>query len=402
MLQPTLTRFDAAKLIRKSLGSILTEWETRCRERVDAATHVTPTALRDSLPSFIEQLAVSLSCADPKAEAATVSAIAQEHAEDRAAQGEYTLDEMIYEYHLLRVVLMVQLGPHGLLDFECSQVLHEAIDRGIRKASVRYVELVDKREAQHLIETDRLREQMLIGVQSSLSNLEAERELREQFVDTLTHDLRTPLTAAKISAQLIDRKAQDPESVRLLALRVVQNIDRGERMIRDLLDTNQIKAGGGIPIRSEDCDLVEVVQEALRDLHLPQGATCRFQTACPILRGSWDAQALRRVIENLVGNAVKYGTPNSPVTITLSDLKHEVELSVHNLGSPISPEEQRSLFSLYRRTDSAIRSGQKGWGIGLTYVKAVVDAHQGKVWVESLDGKGTTFFVRLPKAQELS
>jgi len=105
---------------------------------------------------------------------------------------------------------------------------------------------------------------------------------------------------------------------------------------------------------------------------------------------------LRRAIENLVGNAVKYGTPDTPITISLRRGKSAVELVVHNEGSPISESDAPLLFQQYRRSKRAQEGTKTGWGLGLTLVKGVVDAHQGKIRVESALGKGTSFILEIP------
>lgn len=232
--------------------------------------------------------------------------------------------------------------------------------------------------------------------ETTLSQLKLERELREQFVSSLSHDLRTPLTAAKMSAQLIPRQPHLPDKVYSLAARVRQNIDRADQMITDLLDTNRIRAGQGLPIEVSDCELRQVVADTLEELSSVHGERFHLQGEKQ-LEGRWDARALRRLVENLCGNAIKYGDGTRQVTVSLEQHGDEVELAVHNWGNAIPPEEQQQLFQYFARTKSAEASGKKGWGIGLTLVKGVAEAHGGSVRVESTPEKGTLFRVRLPR-----
>ena len=101
------------------------------------------------------------------------------------------------------------------------------------------------------------------------------------------------------------------------------------------------------------------------------------------------------MIENLCNNAIKYGS-NSPVILSLEAAGKFVKISVHNKGSIISKEDQKSLFDQFRRTNEAEESGKKGWGIGLTLVQGVAEAHGGNVSVKSEAHTGTTFTVSLP------
>ncbi|WP_160174392.1 sensor histidine kinase [Archangium violaceum] len=232
--------------------------------------------------------------------------------------------------------------------------------------------------------------------ETTLAKLRLERELRDQFVSALSHDLRTPLTAAKMSAQLIPRQPNVPDKVYSLAARVRQNIDRADQMITDLLDSNRIRAGQGLPIEVRACELRQVVADALEELSSVHGERFHLRGE-KRMEGHWDARALRRLVENLCSNAIKYGDATRQVTVSLEPRGDEVDLAVHNWGNPIPPEEQRTLFQYLARARSAEASGKKGWGIGLTLVKGVAEAHGGSVRVESTPEKGTTFFVRLPR-----
>jgi signal transduction histidine kinase len=97
-------------------------------------------------------------------------------------------------------------------------------------------------------------------------------------------------------------------------------------------------------------------------------------------------------VENLIGNALEYGSPGAPITISLKREAASVEVAVHNRGVPIPSQEIPLLFQNFRRAKSA----HEGWGLGLTSVKGVVDAHQGKIRVESAEGKGTSFILEIP------
>jgi PAS domain S-box-containing protein len=233
----------------------------------------------------------------------------------------------------------------------------------------------------------------------SIQQLETERDSREHFVNALTHDLRTPLTAAKLTGQMIKRKVDDKNAVLKMADRVIASMNRANGMIRDLLDANRIKAGENIPLSIEACSLDQIVEDTLADLNTIYGP--RFKTEiepdAKLLQGYWDPSAIQRILENLSGNAVKYGHAETPVSIGVKASKDWIELAVHNEGSLISPEDQESLFSPYKRTASAQTGGQIGWGIGLALVKGITEAQGGSVSVSSEVSKGTTFVVRLPR-----
>lgn len=227
-----------------------------------------------------------------------------------------------------------------------------------------------------------------------VSDLEAERELRDIFISTLSHDLRSPLTAAMISAQLILRKSNDPDLFFTLAGRIVSSISRADEMIGDLLDVNRIRSGSKLPLTIETFEMSDLIKDTLLELSTIHGARFDLRKAERVI-GNWDRKAVRRIIENLCNNAIKYGYPDTPVTITLEQKVNEVQISVMNKGELISAEDQQNLFLPFRRGKKA-EGSKKGWGIGLTLVRGVAEAHGGSARVESALEKGTTFIVTLP------
>ena len=229
----------------------------------------------------------------------------------------------------------------------------------------------------------------------SLETLKKERRMRELFVSTLTHDLRTPLSSAMLSSQLIMQGLQPNDQNYFLASRIFENTNRMDIMIQNLLDANRIRAGEKIYLEREDCDLTTLAQNTIEILKSIHGD--KFKLISPIsCRCFVDPMGLRRVIENLCNNAVKYGSPNTPITVTIEQLNTTLQLSVHNEGPVISRRDQTTLFNQFQRTESAEAGGKKGWGIGLTLIRGLVEGHGGTVRVESEIDKGTTFIVELP------
>jgi PAS domain S-box-containing protein len=224
--------------------------------------------------------------------------------------------------------------------------------------------------------------------------LTQERALREQFVSTLSHDLRTPLTAARVFAQIIKKEPGDPARIGAHSLRVVQNIDRADRMIRDLLDSNRVRAGQQLPLEREPAELTALVRGVVEELERVHGERFRLQLESEE-RGEWDVDGVRRIIENLCSNALKHGSDTGQVTVRVLGRGPEVELCVHNFGDPIASDDRKRLFEHFERSS---RSGAtRGWGIGLTLVRGMTEAHGGRVSVESDRESGTTFIVTLPR-----
>lgn len=234
------------------------------------------------------------------------------------------------------------------------------------------------------------------SLRESIEQLQRERELRDIFVSTLSHDLRTPLIAARMSAELLARRDAPNYNAALLQGRIIENIDRLDGMIQTLLDANLVRAGKRLPLQVDRCLLRQTVRDVLDELTTVHGDRYRLIAASE-LEGYWDQRFIRRIVENLVNNAVKYGDPEAPVTVTVEAFADGARIHVHNEGEPIKPEDQASLFEPFRRAAADPYSGKQGWGIGLTMVRGAVEAHGGQVSVESGPGRGTTFTVSLPK-----
>ncbi|MEA9356221.1 PAS domain-containing sensor histidine kinase [Bacteriovorax sp. PP10] len=229
----------------------------------------------------------------------------------------------------------------------------------------------------------------------NVQNLEQERDLKEVFVSTLSHDLRTPLTVAKLSAQMIAKVLLDEPALLKSAKRISSNMDRADKMIQDLLDTSLIKAGGKLPLKIKECSLNALLKAIIEDLSSVYGDRFKINSTEQI-NGFWDPVGLRRVFENILMNAVKYGRDEGPIKVTANCLNQNVEIKIHNEGDQINPNELSLLFTRFKRTEDSHSGHQKGWGLGLTLVKGLTEAHGGSIHAISLKDGGTTFTVSLP------
>jgi len=228
--------------------------------------------------------------------------------------------------------------------------------------------------------------------------LAREQELRGQFVATLSHDLRGPLSTVRLSAQRLIRYPDKVDLRDQLQRRILQGADRVDEMINNLLDVSRIRSGQELPLNIGPCDLAALVSDVVEELRLAHGA--RFAvTGPPSLQGHWDEGDLRRVVENLCTNALKYGADGQPVVVALERCDPWVQLEVRNAlagGAPLGDAELEAAFEPFHRTRTAEASGHKGWGLGLTLVKGIAQAHGGAVRARSNRAEGTIFTVLLP------
>lgn len=256
-------------------------------------------------------------------------------------------------------------------------------------------DVTDRVMARRKVEESQLRLRQLVAA------LEKERDLRDRFVTTLSYDLRSPLAAARMGAQLIGRGEGITESTREQTERIVASVDRAEQLIQQLLDVSRIQAGEALSMALESLNLAQVASQYLRILENTYGPRFVLQLDGDVwVKGNSDA--LRRILDNLSSNALKYGEKDRPVTISVSGRDGQATLSVHNEGNPLTESDQRHLFDPFKRTESAEKGSHQGWGLGLAIVKALAAAHGGRVELESSQKSGTTFKIVLPGSEPLS
>lgn len=235
-----------------------------------------------------------------------------------------------------------------------------------------------------------------LELEKALQTIREERDRRVRVSSALVHDLRTPLTTARISVELLLRGAEKGDLISSVAPRALANMERMDSMLDDILDASRIQGGQSLVLRLVECELLSLVEAAIRDLRVIHGDRFELRSEGPV-SGHWDAKAIWRIVENLCQNAVKYGLPDKPIRVTVGEEGKDAVIGVHNWGPPIPPEEWSSVFEPFRRVSATRGAGQRGWGIGLTLVKGLAEAHGGSVKLESGAEKGTCFTVHLAK-----
>lgn len=296
--------------------------------------------------------------------------------------------------------------PDGLRRSEIHSLLGVRLPAHLDLIGVMYVGIAERREFTHREQRriEVLAERLALHITSarlfeelreSIHALNLEKGLRERFVSLLAHDLRGPLSTARLATDLLAQRTDSRDERHGLATKIGHAIDRLDHMIRDLLDANRIRAGERLPLRLGACDLCALagrVAEEARALHGD-----RFVVTCDEpTHGTWGEEELYRALWNLVINAVKYGDPAVPITLTVGRANDMARVSVHNAGAPIPLDEQAHLFDAHARTATARTSGRIGWGLGLALVRGCAEAHGGRVSLHSDAATGTTFAIELP------
>ena len=224
--------------------------------------------------------------------------------------------------------------------------------------------------------------------------------LRSEFVNTLSHDLRSPLTSVIGYAELVERTGPLNENQRDFLRRIQDSVQHITDLINDLLDLGSIEAG--LDTRREYVQLEGILRYTLEMLQGQiKSKRIKVQTEIvspiPALRAN--PTRLRQVLDNVVGNAIKYSHANGEVKISVHSEADQIILQVVDHGPGISPADQPHIFDKFYR-GSNISSEIAGSGLGLAIVKTIVESHQGRIWLESTVGKGSSFFIVLPVQSE--
>lgn len=229
--------------------------------------------------------------------------------------------------------------------------------------------------------------------------METKEEEWLRFIDTLSHELKTPLTSIIAAAGLLAEELESSDrSHQKLIQTIIQNANTLETRLAELVDI--VKTGSGkLQLQLEPVDMKSLVLGTCQQISpLLRGKRQKLNTelpdAVPIIHG--DGQRLEQVLLNLLNNAAKFTPEGGNILVRMRKNDADLVIDVRDNGIGIAREEQSRLFKPYSRLSSD-RQRHPGLGLGLALAKQVVELHGGKIWVESESGKGSTFSFSVPR-----
>ncbi|MFA5786116.1 MAG: PAS domain S-box protein [Actinomycetota bacterium] len=237
--------------------------------------------------------------------------------------------------------------------------------------------------------------QALERERESADRLRALDETKNMFLRAVSHDLRTPLTAIRGLAETLKlhgARLSHEDAVRLTE-RILANAVRMERMTNNLLDFDSLSRGELAPDR-RPVDIGSLVREAVAGTD-PEGRPIEVEVEEEALIARVDRDQVERIIDNLLGNAVRYSPPETPIWIRLCRRDGGVLIAVEDSGPGVPDHLKEAVFDLFRRGEDV---RPKGAGIGLSVVARFAELHGGRAWVEDRPGGGASFRVLLPEA----
>ena len=220
--------------------------------------------------------------------------------------------------------------------------------------------------------------------------------LKDNFVHTVSHDLRSPLTAVLGYAELLERVGTINEQQKEFIRHIHNSVQDITTLINDLLDLGKIEAG--FDASSEKIQLDSILEYALSNIEIlaenkDQTLEVNIDHDLPAIHGN--PVRLRQLFDNLIGNAIKYTPDGRKVSINLHREDNQIVFKVADQGQGIPQDDQAHIFEKFYRASNTT-SASSGTGLGLAIVKTIVENHNGRIWVESKVNEGSTFFVVLP------
>ncbi len=361
-------------LIRQEGVALLLQWRQQVKQ-LPSAQHLDTPALNDHIPHFLEELAAALeSQARETIPEALEGSSPPAHGLQRLQEA-FDLEEVVAEYNILRGCLHDLAEKNGLrLQGETFHILNRVLDQAIGLAVQTYA-------------TERA--------------LEVQRR-REEYLAFVAHDLRTPLNAISLAARVLEvtfrERSERAETAQMLKT-LGRNVQHLQRLVEKIIEENtNLQTETGVKLERRELDLWPLVQALIHDLRpvAGTGSTKLVNKVPQRLVVYADAGLLRRIFQNLIANAIK-STPRGKVVIKAQEVDDEglIECSVADTGTGF-PEEH--LAKVFDELENGAQN-EGGLGLGLAIVKTFVEAHGGKVTVESKQGVGSTFQFTLPTAK---
>jgi signal transduction histidine kinase len=373
-----------AEFIITNREPILSEWESFARSIAPSGMDIV--ALRDHANAMLNVIAADLETPQNRQaqqekskgrapiDSFAEATAAEHHGAGRADSG-FTLEQMVAEFRALRASV-IRLwtngkGRFGADDFIDLNRFNEAIDQALAESISEYNENIE--------------------------------ESKEMFLAILGHDLRTPLGAIQTSATFMTDTGELVEPYHSLSERIARGATRTLKMVGDLLDFTRSRLGGGIPIARNHVKLGRVVRDVVdevRDAH--PDCSINVDSRGDHL-GEWDQARLAQAFTNLIANAVQHGAKGTTVNVEIEGDKDSVAVRIHNRGAAIPPDALIAIFHPMKKRSErsereALSSGPTGsLGLGLYIAERIVNAHGGRIEVESSEAAGTTFTVHLPR-----
>jgi signal transduction histidine kinase len=361
---------ELAELLYRCRAAVIADWRRQVRSLPSARNLDTPT-LTDHVPRLLDELVAALRAPNEEAADTALDAGSSVAHGLQRADNAFDIEEVVAEYNILRGCIHTLAERHGLMiTGKCFQTLNAVLNAAVGQALRTY---------------------------TTRRALEIQHR-REDYLAFVAHDLRTPLNAIALASKFLSRSlpaTTAPEATRMVGT-LARNVQHLERLVARVIEENShLQSESGIRLERREAQLWPLVEALLEDIQPVAGkAGTRLLNDVPDeLVVYADAELLRRVIQNLLANAIKF-SPGGTVSVNahLVDARGTVECAITDNGAGIAPDRIAKIFDKGETNTES----EGGLGLGLAIVKTLVEAHGGEVSVDSAPGRGSRFRFQLP------
>lgn len=361
---------EAAAIIEENRKQILEEWVKEVRKELAAPNQTEDPVLRDHIPLLLGDITAilrqyeNLDVTLEKGKLEEMLSHSIGHGRHRSSSSGYDVQQVLREYIILHRILTTKLREHGVFTTEVADSLKYIIENSMLFAAVSF--------------------------QNSLT------EIRQKLLGVLVHDVRNPISAGYLAVSMLEQEIE-PQKFKKLKSMLTNSLRRSLDLIEGFLDSFTISAGEGMTLHFDEDDLLPFIKSIHDEASEIYSNPVKLEYSEEPIFGVFDVAMIRRVLENILSNAVKYGGRHKPITIKVESNAENVAIGIHNIGNPIPEDKQKQIFDFLNTSNGSGPKKLKSWGMGLTLVNAVAEAHGGYLDLKSSEREGTTFILVIKK-----
>ncbi len=367
---------STVQILKSNKGKILKNWLQKVQEEMPVILKHDKAAIENSVPDLLDAIILQIKSDSIE----KIQSSSRLHGAQRTSFDNYSLRHVIREYNILKSEILHLLDIDQVIDPKDRDDIMLMVDHAIEEAAETFFLVkqgvhIEAREA----------------AETKADELEIEDDNREEFIQSITHDLNNPLNNIKGCISLLEMGMEISKTHKILSI-LKTSAQQAEFLIKDFLDVGKVNLSEKFPLQTSSFNINEELENQIEVYRISHSKDVEFTPGEEDIYVSIDLALLRRSVGNLLNNALKHGDSKSKITVSCYLENGKVNISIQNTGKIIPEENIKNIFNRYYQGDG----GSKGWGIGLAFVKEVMQAHGGEAVVESNKENGTTFKLIFP------
>ncbi len=364
-------------ILRAKKKHILENWLEQVKEKILLLKNYDITAIQNSVPDLIDAIVEILETKNSD----KIIIHSAQHGWQRTKHNVYSMKHIIKEYNLLRSEIFRVVDEHSeTTSRDDRDIIMDAVNYAIENAA----EVFYNKKQSVLVDAHKIAEM-------KADQLQIEDKNREEFIQSIIHDLNSPLNNIKACIGMLEGDIEIGEARKVLEILRASSL-QAEVLIEDFLDVGSVDSYQDLPLKKSKVNILEDLEDQIKIFKISYRRDIVLSSSEKEIIVEVDVNLIKRAFNNLMNNALKHGLSSKQIIVECNQNNDFLKISVHNAGKEIPGSILNSIFDRYYKNEEAT----KGWGIGLAFVKKVAEAHGGKVFVESNES-GTTFRLEVPK-----